>query len=129
MPTRTKTVATLQFSSQILGLRAARRMSAHQTTEALRRYNLTEGIVTQRPLNPGEKLEIYLDGRLVGNARLNWVERVRWGVLNLENARRQGFESQQSLRDYLQRTGFRLDLLDQLVFFRIRWTWTRDDDN
>lgn len=126
MPTQTKATAVLQFSSQSLGFKAARRMQTRQVTETLRRWNLTEGVVSARPLRPGENLRLYLDGRLLGEAKLRSVERVRWAYLNLEDARRQGFDNEQSLRDSLRRSGLYRPL-DEYTLFRIRWMWTNTE--
>lgn len=121
------TTAMLRFNSRVLGSRATKRLRDHEVKEALRSWNLAEGIVSVRPLHTGEVFELYLDGMLLGKAQLKKVERVYWRYLNLEDARRQGYDDQRSLRDSLRRGGLRRHFNDYALF-RIRWEWFNDSN-
>jgi hypothetical protein len=116
----------LRFNGKLLGRKAAAKLQKKRVTETLKTWNLTEGIVTNRPLIPGEKLLVYLDDRFLGEATLRLVERVRWRLLNLQDARRLGYENQNALRDSLRRCGLNPPL-DDCTLFRIRWMWGSND--
>jgi len=117
----------LHFTTRVLGPAAAYRLEKRQVTQTLRSESdsITNAILNGR-VSAGERLEVLLDSRLVGNVELLSMDVVTWEALDIDDARRGGFGNRFELAYALRRAGYRFKPLNQYEFFRIQFTWLEE---
>jgi len=112
----------------VLGPAAAYRLENRQVTQTLRSDSdsLIESILNGR-VSAGDRLEIILDGIIVGQAELVSMDAVTWEALRVTDAHRGGFDSQlEELGAALRRAGYRFKPLNEYEFYRIQFTWLEE---
>ena len=117
----------LHFTTRVLGPVAAFRLEKRQVTQTLRSESssITNAILLGR-VSAGDRLEVLLDSRLVGNVELLSMDVVTWEALDIDDARRGGFGNRFELAYALRRAGYRFKPLNQYEFFRIQFTWLEE---
>ncbi len=117
----------LHFTTRVLGPSAAYRLELRQVTQTLRSESdsIANAILLER-VSAGDKLEITLDGRLVGRVELVSMDAVTWEALDVDDARRGGFSDRFELGKALQRAGFRFMPLNQYELYRIQFRWLEE---
>lgn len=117
----------LHFTTRVLGPVATYKLEMCQLTQTIRSANegITEAIIRGRA-SAGDQLLIVLDGILVGHAELISMDAVIWEFLNLNDARRGGFDTLAELEAALRRAGFRFKPLNDYQLFRIQFTWLEE---
>jgi len=117
----------IHFTTRVLGPAAAYRLEQRQVTQTLRSES---GSITTAILNgsvsAGDKLEITLDNKIVGHAELLSMYAVTWEALDVDDARRGGFNNRFELAYALQRAGYRFMPLANYELFRIQFTWLEE---
>jgi len=117
----------IKFTTRVLGPAATHRLEKRQVTQTLRGENssITEAIIN-RKASAGDRLEIVLDGIFVGHVELISMDAVTWEFLNLDDARRGGFDTLAELEGALRRAGYRFKPLNDYQLFRIQFTWLEE---
>ena len=117
----------LHFTTRVLGPAAAYRLEKRQVTQTLRSESdsITNAILNGR-ISAGDRLEIVLDGVVVGCAELVSMDVVTWEVLGIADAHRGGFGNRFELAYALQRAGYRFMPLNQYELYRIQFTWLEE---
>ncbi len=117
----------IRFTTRVLGAAAAYRLEQRQVTQTLRSENdsITNAILNGR-VSAGDRLEVVLDNRLVGQAEFVSMDVVTWEALDVDDARRGGFANRFELGQALQRAGFRFMPLNQYELYRIQFTWLEE---
>jgi len=117
----------LHFSTRVLGPAAAYRLERGQVTQTLRSESssITNAIIDSR-VSAGDRLEVVLDGLLVGNVELISMDAVTWSALTIDDAHRGGFDSLDELENVLQRAGYRFKSLNEYELYRIQFTWLEE---
>ncbi|MBA7556028.1 hypothetical protein ES705_48723 [subsurface metagenome] len=117
----------LHFTTRVLGPAAAYRLEQRQVTQTLRSESdsVTNAILNGR-VSAGDRLEVVLDSRLVGQAELVSMDAITWEALGIDDARRGGFANLFELAYALQRAGFRFMPLNQYELYRIQFTWLEE---
>ena len=84
----------LHFTTRVLGPLAAYRLGKHQVIQTIRSYNssIVEALLASGP-KVGDQMEIMLDERPIGLAEYFIMDVVNWEYLNLDDARRCGFDT------------------------------------
>ena len=120
-------IARLHFSTRVLGPAAAYRLENRQVTQTLRSESDTvaNAIILGR-VSAGDRLEVLLDSRLVGNVELVSMDVITWEALDIDDARRGGFGNRFELAYALQRAGFRFMPLNKYELYRIQFTWLEE---
>ena len=120
-------IERLHFSTRVLGPAAGYRLELRQVTQTLRSdsSSITESILNGR-VSAGDQLEVLLDGILVGHAELIYADAVFWEYINLDDAKRGGFDSLADLESALKRAGYRFKPLNQYELYRIQFTWLEE---
>lgn len=113
----------IRFTTRVLGPAAAYRLEKRQVTQTLRSdSSITESILNAR-VSAGDRLEIVLNGMVVGEAELISMDAVTWSALTIEDAHRGGFDSVEDLELALKQAGYRFKPLNQYELFRIQFRW------
>lgn len=115
----------IHFTTRVLGPAAAYRLEKRQVTQTLRAESssITNAILNGR-IRAGDKLEVTLDGILVGQAKLVSMDAVNWETLGITDAHRGGFDSSlEELQAALKRAGYRFKPLNEYQLYRIQFTW------
>ena len=117
----------LHFTTRVLGTLPAYRLAKRQVTQTLRSENnsITNAIINGQ-VSAGDKLEIRLDTTIVGHAELISMDAVTWEALDIEDARRGGFDSLDDLSEALRRAGYRFKPLNAYQLFRIQFSWLEE---
>ena len=117
----------IRFTTRVLGPAAAYRLEKRQVTQTLRSESdsITNAILLGR-VSAGDRLEVLLDGKVVGQAELVSMGAVTWEALGVDDARRGGFGNRFELAYALQRAGFRFMPLNQYELYRIKFTWLEE---
>ncbi|GAI54236.1 unnamed protein product, partial [marine sediment metagenome] len=86
------------FTTRVLGPAAAFRLEQRQVTQTLRSESdsITNAILLGR-VSAGDRLEVVLDGIFVGHAKLLSMDTVKWECINLDDAKRGGFDNLEEL--------------------------------
>ena len=116
----------INFTTAVLGAKATARLKEHQVTQTIR--SGTSSIVlavNDGRLSPGNTIQVTLDDEFVGYARLTGIERISWGLLTQEDARRGGFDNRFELAYALKRAGYRFRPLDEYPLYRCHFTYER----
>lgn len=117
----------IHFTTRVLGPAAAYRLENRQVTQTLR--SESDGIANAFLLgrvSTGDRLEVLLDSRLVGRAELISIDAITWEALEVDDARRGGFDNRVELAYALQRAGFRFMPLNQYELYRIQFRWLQE---
>lgn len=119
----------LRFTSQVLGPKATLRLRLHKVAQTLRSANevcnlgLPEGKAVE-----DSPFEITLDGVVIGQTAMVAMTAVHWPDLDIEDARRGGFDSLEELEKALKRAGFRYKDVADYGLYRIQFTWQDEQD-
>lgn len=115
------------FTTRVLGAAASYRLENRQVTQTLRSENdsITNAILLRR-VSLGNKLEITLDSIIAGQAAFISMDKVTWGILDIDDAHRGGFNNRFELGQALQRAGFRFMPLNDYQLYRIQFTWLEE---
>lgn len=114
----------LHFHSQVLGPKATLRLRLHKVTQTLRsatevrKLGLPEGKVVEDSL-----FEVTLDGVAIGQADAVAMTAVYWHDLDIEDARRGGFDGKDELEKAMKRAGFRYRDVEHYGLYRIQFLW------
>ncbi len=124
MTTMPNSPEQLRFTTRVLGPAAAYRLEQRQVTQTLRSESDsgTNAILNGR-INAGDRLEVVLDGILVGKVKLISMHAITWEALSIDDARRGGFDTLADLEKALERAGYRFKPMDEYHFYRIQFTW------
>ncbi|GAI49366.1 unnamed protein product, partial [marine sediment metagenome] len=87
--------------------------------------SITNAVILGR-VSAGDRLEVVLDGILVGHAELVSMNAVTWGALGIDDARRGGFDTMDDLEAALKRAGYRFKPLNEYELYRIQFTWPEE---
>jgi len=110
----------LNFTTSVLGRKAAKRLKDRQVTQTIR--GDAASFIVEKP-HPGQLVEITLDGVVLGQALLLSKERFILAELTVDDARRGGFDDRVELVASLQRAGFRYRSLNRYHAWRVRFEW------
>lgn len=113
----------LNFNSHVLGAKAADRLKAHTVTQTLR--GASSSIIKAFQVGGlGEPFEVTLGGVVIGQAgRFAMDHPVYWRNLNIDDARRGGFDNRFELASALKRAGYRFTEIEEYSFYRIQFVW------
>ncbi len=114
----------IRFTTRVLGPAAAYRLESRQVTQTLRSESdsVTNAVILGR-VSAGDRLELFLDGILVGKVKLVSMDAITWEALSIDDAHRGGFDTLPDLRQALERAGYRFKPLNEYKFYRIQFTW------
>lgn len=117
----------IRFTTRVLGPTAAYRLEQRQVTQTLRSESasIANAVLLGR-VSAGDRLEVLLDSRLVGNVELVSMDAVTWEALGVDDARRGGFGNRFELAHALQRAGYRFRPLNDYELYRIQFTWLEE---
>ncbi|GAI65130.1 unnamed protein product [marine sediment metagenome] len=117
----------IRFTTRVLGPAAAYRLESRQVTQTLRSDSdsIANAFLLGR-VSAGEKLEVTLDGILVGRVELVSMDTITWEALDVDDARRGGFSNLFQLAYALQRAGYRFMPLAKYEFYRIQFSWLEE---
>jgi len=114
----------LHFKSRVLGPKATERLKAHQVTQTLRSPNSSiVKVLPEGKVDIGDLVEVTLDGDIIGHAEWVYMDAVTWSELDIDDARRGGFDNRFEMAYALKRAGYRFRGLDEYEFYRIQFTW------
>jgi len=117
----------IRFTTRVLGPVAVYRLEKRQVTQTLRSESgsITASII-QGQVSAGDRLEILLDGIVVGNTELILMDAVRWEGLGIDDANKGGFDTLDDLEMALKRAGYRFKPLNQYELYRIQFIWLKE---
>ena len=117
----------IRFTTRVLGPAAAYRLEKRQVTQTLRSESdsITNAILNGR-VSAGDRLEVVLDGILVGCVELVSMDAITLEALDIDDARRGGFGNRFELVFALQRAGYRFMPLNQYELYRIQFRWLEE---
>jgi len=123
----TNALEQIRFTTRVLGPATAYRLEQRQVTQTLRSESdiITNAFLLGR-VSAGDKLEVLLDSRLVGNVELVSMDVVTWEALDIDDARRGGFANRFQLAYALRRAGFRFMPLAKYELYRIQFAWLEE---
>lgn len=117
----------IHFTSQVLGSKAALRLRLHKVNQTLRSSNEVRHLgLPEGRIVVDSAFEVTLDGMVIGRTDLTCMDAVHWHDLNIEDARRGGFDSKDELEKALKQAGFRYKDVEDYGFYRIQFTWRKD---
>ncbi|MBA7567396.1 hypothetical protein ES708_09107 [subsurface metagenome] len=117
----------VRFTTRVLGPVAAYRLEQRQVMQTLRSESdsITNAILLGR-VSTSDRLEVTLDGILVGTAELVSMDAITWEALGIDDARRGGFDTLADLEQALKRGGYRFKPLNQYELYRIQFSWLEE---
>jgi len=117
----------VRFTAHVLGPLAAFRLEKHEVTQTLRSESasIANAVLLGR-VSAGDRLEVVLDNRLVGDVELVSMDAVTWEALDLDDAHRGGFDTLEELEKALERAGYRFMPLNQYELYRIQFRWLEE---
>jgi len=117
----------IHFTTRVLGPAAAYRLEKHQVTQTLRAESssITNAILLGR-VSAGDRLEVLLDNVLVGEAELVSMDAVTWEALDIEDARRGGFDTLGGLEKAFRRAGYRFKPMNMYTLYRVQFSWLEE---
>jgi len=123
----TNALEQIRFTTRVLGPAAAFRLEKRQVTQTLRSESdrVTNAILLGR-VSTGEKLEVTLDGILVGIGELVSIAILTWEALDIDDALRGGFDTLADLEQALKRAGYRFKPLNDYQLYRIQFRWLEE---
>jgi len=116
----------LNFSTKVLGEKAAERLRNQKVSQSIRSQSST--IVDEMLHNRvrvKDTIEIALDDILVGLAELGSVDRVTWDRMTQDDAERGGFDTTGEQQNALLRAGYRFKPIQYYQFYRIQFEWVK----
>jgi len=117
----------IRFTTRVLGPAAAYKLEKHLVTQTLRsKSSVVANAILLGRVSAGNRLEVLLDSRLVGNVELISMYAVTWEALDIDDAHRGGFSNRFELAYALRRSGYRFKSLDQYELFRIQFSWLEE---
>lgn len=121
-------MVTIEFTRQVLGPDAARRLEQKQITQTLRSPSSDLGkIIDAGQLKFGDAVHIRLDKGWLGIAEISFFDLTDWPHLEEADAKRGGFETMDELRATLLRAGHRFRPLDEYEMYRVQFQWASED--
>ena len=119
----------LHFTTRVLGNKAASRLEQHELTQTMRSEASSIVLaILGGGLKVSDAMQVILDDRMMGLAELLRMDTVTWGQLDIEDARRGGFDNRFELAHALKRAGYRFMPLDKYQFYRCRFSWLEEDE-
>ena len=117
----------IHFTTRVLGPAAAYRLEQRQVTQTLRSESssVANAVLLGR-ISAGDRLEVLLDSRLVGNVELVSMDLVTWEALGVDDAQRGGFDTLADLEQALKRAGYRFKPLNEYELYRIQFSWLEE---
>ena len=116
----------LDFNTGVLGAVAAGRLREKKVVQTLRSPNNSIArALLDSSLKIGGSFEVALDGELIGLAQPVDIDRINGASLTPSDAERGGFDSVEDLGSALQRAGYRWKMLEDYLFYRIRFDWIK----
>ncbi|MBA7598124.1 hypothetical protein ES703_05134 [subsurface metagenome] len=117
----------IQFTTRVLGPTAAYRLEKRQVTQTLRAGSSTiAASILSGLARAGDQLEVLLDGIPEGRAELISMDAVPWEALDVNDARRGGFDTLADMEQALKRAGYRFMPLNEYELFRIQFSWLEE---
>ena len=114
----------IKFTAKVLGPVAGYKLTRNQVTQTIRSENDgIAGAVLNGQVSAGDRLEVFLDTVRIGQVDLVSMEPVTWEALDVDDARRGGFDTLDDLAAALKRAGFRFKPLDDYQLYRIQFRW------
>ena len=114
----------LNFTTYVLGAKAASRLRERQVTQTIRSAKHTIGLsISRGKVKPNDLMQVTLEGEFMGVARYLTMDKVHWGELTTEDAKRGGFDSLDELDDALRRGGYRFLPLEEYTLYCCRFEW------
>jgi len=120
-------MTSLHFTTKVLGPVAAYRLEKRQVTQTLRSESssITKAILSGM-VKVGDEVQVTLDDKLIGPAEYVISDIVTWDQLEIDDARRGGFDTLDDLAQALKRAGYRFKPLDDYRLFRIQFSWLEE---
>jgi len=120
-------IERLHFSTRVLGPVAAYRLEKRQVTQTLRSESssITKAILSGM-VKIGDEVQVTLDDKLIGPAEYVISDIVTWDQLEIDDARRGGFDTLDDLSEALRRAGYRFKPLNNYQLFRIQFSWLEE---
>lgn len=124
MPETLTALFRLNFSTAVLGEKAAARLRERKVSQTIRSQasSIVDEVLHSRA-KVGDALEVALNDELVGTSQLVSVDRVTWDKLTQDDAERGGFDTIRELQIALLRAGYRFKPIESYLFYRIRFEW------
>ncbi|MBA7659973.1 hypothetical protein ES703_67972 [subsurface metagenome] len=117
----------LHFTTKVLGPLAAYRLVRHQVTQTIRgRNNSIVQPFLPGQLKVGDRMAVILDERPIGLAEYIFMDEVNWECLNLDDARRGGFDTLDDLGQALKRAGYHFLPLHNYRLYRLQFSWLEE---
>jgi len=113
----------IRFTTRVLGPAAAYRLEKQQVTQTLRSESssITKAILSGM-VKIGDYVQVTLDDRPIGLAEYIISDIVTWSQLDIDDARRGGFDTLDDLSEALRRAGYRFKPLNNYQLFRIQFS-------
>ncbi|MBA7716655.1 hypothetical protein ES703_125729 [subsurface metagenome] len=120
-------IESLRFTTRVLGPKAAHRLEQGEVTQTIRSESssITQAVLSGK-LKPGDLMHVVLNNRLIGLAEYLILDTIIWPDLDIDDARRGGFDNRFQLAYALQRAGYRFMPVDKYQFYRCQFTWVGD---
>ena len=118
----------LNFTTRVLGTKAAARLRQHQVTQTIRSTtsSITQAVLSGS-LKTGDPVEVTLDSEMLGLAEYVCGNKTNFDALIIDDARRGGFDSISELALVLKRAGYRFKDLTEYEFYRFQFSWLEED--
>ncbi len=114
----------IRFTYKVLGVAASFRLQQHQVIQTLRSDSDSIAVsILNGEVKTGDRLDIVLDGIILGDAKFVYMDKVNWESLNLDDAHRGGFDNLKELESALKRAGSRFKTMNRYELYRILFTW------
>ena len=120
----------LHFTSHVLGKKATARLEEYQVTQTIRaesssmvvRASTIKAIFNDK-IEVDDTLQVILDDRLIGLVQHVIIDMVTWDQLDIDDARRGGFDNRFELAYALKRAGYRFMPLEKYRLYRCQFSW------
>ncbi len=114
----------LNFTRRVLGQKATERLQAHQVTQTIRSGSSSFVLaINDNRIKPDELMQVALDDESIGYAELVGMDRLKAEELDIDDAKRGGFDNRFELFSALRRAGYRFKPLTDYVFYRVQFGW------
>ena len=113
----------LNFAGHVLGIEAASRLRERQVTQTIRsRVSRIVVAIKEGRIKPNDLVQVMLDNKFVGYARLLAMDEVTRFQLGIEDVRRGGFgDDYREFAHAFERAGYRFPPYKQYRFYRLRF--------
>jgi hypothetical protein len=120
---------TLRFTTRVLGSKAAHRLEDFEVTQTIRSRGASICLsYFNGRIKSGDIIKVLLDDRLVGVGTFISLEAVKWHNLDINDARRGGFDNRFELASALRRAGYRFSQLEDYFFYRCLFSWPESEE-